>query len=252
MEAYAPNPGVLEGFDLPAAKELAFARMGGEASRRFRNAMRQPVADALFLALVGYAGAHVRRLVARRELDAAEAEMALRASAEASLSAYLPDPVVVTGAPRADERAGGSIAEESEAEDEAESAAAGGAAAGDGEDGASKAAILAQLGASTAELASAEAECAAALRDLGAAYASLLFRHAAARAHKGGADRAFFERLLAFSVEVLRCAFDAAHWAALEDELDRLFRSAHFNTAARRNAGERRLLPARELHALKR
>lgn len=180
----------IDGFNLGAAKELALSKMGDEATPSFRAAMRQPLADALLLALAAYSSAHIRRIRARRELEAAEAEAALRAGAMPALAAAEPD--------ESDADAGDALERLDDDDDEhARGREAGKAAA---------ASMAAQLDASRAELAAAEEECAACMRGVGAPYASVLVRHSS-RGNQTS-ERRFFESLYAFSMEVLRSAFD--------------------------------------------
>ncbi|KAG8457255.1 hypothetical protein KFE25_011929 [Diacronema lutheri] len=234
---------VVEGFDLRAAKELALAKMGDDSPPAFRAAARQPPIDALLLALAAYCAAFIRKLRARRELDAVQADMAQRGGLMRAGSSH-EGADAVSGATGA---GGGSDDDEDDDDDV------------NGRGDAARAAAestLAQLEASRVELDVADAEAAAALRTVGTAYASVLVRASASVQSRGGGgggggDGPFFERLYAYCAHVLRSAFDHRHWLQVDNELSRLFRSSHFNVAARRNGGERPLLPARELHALR-
>mmetsp|Transcript_18151 Transcript_18151/g.48830 ORF Transcript_18151/g.48830 Transcript_18151/m.48830 type:complete len:260 (-) Transcript_18151:99-878(-) len=92
------------------------------------------------------------------------------------------------------------------------------------------------------------------MRGVARAYASVLVTHSASMPGRGiteAQERAFFENLYTYAAEVLKTAFDRRHWLQLENELGRIFRSGHFNLAGRKNAGEKKLLKARDLHKLR-
>jgi len=199
----------VEGFNLPAAKELALSKMA-DSSVAFRATMRQPHADALLRTLAAYAGGHIRRLLARRELEALEADAAQGGGLSVGIDS------------------------DDDEHDEAAREAAG---------------VHAEFEDRRSELVAAEEECEVTMRSVGAAYAAVLLRHSS-RANQRS-EREFFEQLYQFAAEVLRSAFDHRHWLQIDNEISRVFRSGHFNLAARRNAGEKRMIPARELHALR-
>ena len=71
-------------------------------------------------------------------------------------------------------------------------------------------------------------------RDIALVYASILLTHS--NYANTQQERAFFESLYDFSKRVLFSINNRKHWHAIEDELDRVFRSQYFNLSQRKNS----------------
>jgi len=83
------------------------------------------------------------------------------------------------------------------------------------------------------ELQGKEIEQRARLRDLALVYAAILLKHS--NYANTQQERQFFESLYDFSKRVLFTINNRKHWHAIENELDRVFRSPHFNLSERKN-----------------
>jgi len=71
------------------------------------------------------------------------------------------------------------------------------------------------------------------LRDIALVYATILLKHS--NYANTQQERQFFESLYDFSKRVLFTINNRKHWHAIENELDRVFRSPHFNLSQRKN-----------------
>ena len=86
---------------------------------------------------------------------------------------------------------------------------------------------------SSKELREKELEQRARLRDVALVYAAILLKHS--NYANTQQERQFFESLYDFSKRVLFTINNRKHWHAIENELDRIFRSPHFNLSERKN-----------------
>jgi hypothetical protein len=78
-----------------------------------------------------------------------------------------------------------------------------------------------------------EAEQQARMRDIALVYAAILLKHS--NYANTQQEREFFECLYDFSKRVLFTINNRKHWHAIENELDRVFRSGYFNLSQRKN-----------------
>ena len=83
------------------------------------------------------------------------------------------------------------------------------------------------------ELRAKELEQQAQLRNVALVYATILLKHS--NYSNTQQERQFFESLYDFSKRVLFTINNRRHWHAIENELDRVFRSPHFNLSQRKN-----------------
>jgi len=88
-------------------------------------------------------------------------------------------------------------------------------------------------GGGSKELVEKEIEQRARLRDISLVYATILLKHS--NYANTQQERQFFESLYDFSKRVLFTINNRKHWHAIENELDRVFRSPHFNLSQRKN-----------------
>ena len=86
---------------------------------------------------------------------------------------------------------------------------------------------------STREIAELENEQRARLRDVALVYATILLKHS--NYANTQQERQFFESLYDFAKRVLFTINQRKNWHAIENELDRVFRSPHFNLSQRKN-----------------
>ena len=86
---------------------------------------------------------------------------------------------------------------------------------------------------SSKELREKELEQRARLKDVALVYAAILLKHS--NYANTQQERQFFESLYDFSKRVLFTINNRKHWHAIENELDRIFRSPHFNLSERKN-----------------
>jgi hypothetical protein len=156
----APPKAAVEGFNLAAAKELALSKLPTEPPASFRAAIKSPLADALLTALATYAGEHIARLRASKELDVlrADVESGARGGGINPL-----DPLMAND----------------DSLDEAEAEARFRLAAD----------LRAQLAARADAVRATEVECDAAMRSVGSAYAAVIVKHSNREKPTVGASR---------------------------------------------------------------